>query len=353
MNMPEGALKEAIARRFSKAIKGFDDFALLGVVGQHQLGRVRVTAEGMIGDVPPGQSVNELLVHDGAQGLFDDLMNTYAAYSGVSGVQPKVLLRDSDVDADRLTHKGSTHIIKAWRPGEFDELAANEYFCMQAAKYSGIEVPELQLSATGKLLAIRRFDLVDDQYLGHEDFCVLSGFTADQKYDGSYEGIARLIKAYVSPGHVEDALQAFFKIVALSAGIQNGDAHLKNFGVVYDHCGADADVRLAPAYDLVSTTPYIPRDSMALTLGGSKAWPKEKMLAKFGRAACGLTEGECRQAMEQVADGMAMAYRDLQDHVQQEPSFMAIGQAMQDSWDAGCARSLMQVDRPVRFPVMR
>jgi len=52
--------------------------------------------------------------------------------------------------------------------------------------------------------------------------------------------------------------------------VGNGDAHLKNFGLLYrDPLGADA--RLAPAYDIVNTTAYIEEDTLALQLAGSKS----------------------------------------------------------------------------------
>jgi serine/threonine-protein kinase HipA len=42
MHIPEGHLKEELMRRFSKSVRGFDDFALLGIVGPHQLGRISI-----------------------------------------------------------------------------------------------------------------------------------------------------------------------------------------------------------------------------------------------------------------------------------------------------------------------
>ena len=221
-------------------------------------------------------------MHDGAQGLFEDLLHTYGQYSGVSGVQPKVLLRDSAAPIDRLTHRGATHLVKTFRPEEYPELAANEYFCMRAALHSGLDVPGFELSERGKFLVVERFDLNDQGYLGFEDFCVLNAWPSRAKYDGSYEGAAKQIKAFVSPHLLGQALESFFKIVALSAGLKNGDAHLKNFGVLYPDCSAAAPISFAPAYDIVTTSVYIQTDSMALLLGGSKAWPKYKMLMRFG-----------------------------------------------------------------------
>lgn len=340
MNLPEGALRDELVRRFSKAVRGFDDFAMLAIVGPHQLGRVGI-GRSEIPTGPPETSLADLLVHDGAEGLFDDLLHTYGQYSGVSGVQPKVLIRDSATTVDRLTHRGATHLIKAFRSEEFPELAANEFFCMRAALHAGLEVPEFELSERGKFLIVKRFDLPrTGEYLGFEDFCVLNGSPSKTKYDGSYEGAARQIKAYVSPHKLNQALESLFKIVALSAGLKNGDAHLKNFGVLYDHCGADASIRLAPAYDLVSTAVYIRNDNMALLLGGSKAWPKYKMLMGFGRSACNLTEKRCKELLEQVIHGMDVALVEMRRYMNSHQPFRATGEAMVDAWTSGLARSL-------------
>lgn len=341
MNLPEGALRDELVRRFSKAVRGFDDFALLAIVGPHQLGRLAITSEAVM-DRPPELSLADLLVHDGAQGLFDDLLQTYGQYSGVSGVQPKVLVRDSTAAIDRLTHRGSTHLVKTFRAEEYPELATNEYFCMRAALHCGLEVPTFELSQQGKFLIVERFDLSDRGYLGFEDFCVLNGWPSRAKYDGSYEGAARQIKAFVTPRLLTRALEAFFKIVALSVGLKNGDAHLKNFGVLYDDCGVQSSIRLAPAYDLITTSVYIRNDSMALLLGGSKAWPKYKVLMRFGRTACNLTEARCNELLQQVLHGMQTAIGEMADHCQTHQAFAEVGAAMIEQWKSGMERSLIK-----------
>ena len=342
MNLPEGPLRDELVRRFSKAVRGFDDFAMLAIVGPHQLGRVGIANTLSANEPPPETSLADLLVHDGAQGLFDDLLHTYGQYSGVSGVQPKVLVRDSATIIDRLTHRGATHLVKSFRAEEYPELAANEYFCMRAALHSGLEVPKFELSDRGKFLIVERFDLNDKGYLGFEDFCVLNAWPSKAKYDGSYEGAARQIKEFVSPSLLSQALESFFKIVALSSGLKNGDAHLKNFGVLYEHCGADAQIGLAPAYDIVTTSVYIKADSMALLLGGSKAWPKYKMLMRFGRSACNLTEGRCNELLQQVAHGMEVAMGEMAHYIRANSSFAEVGDAMMDQWKSGQARSLVK-----------
>jgi serine/threonine-protein kinase HipA len=342
MNLPEGSLRDELVRRFSKAVRGFDDFAMLAIVGPHQLGRVGIANALSANERPPETSLADLLVHDGAQGLFDDLLHTYGQYSGVSGVQPKVLVRDSATTIDRLTHRGATHLVKSFRVEEYPELAANEYFCMRAALHSGLEVPKLELSDRGKFLVVERFDLNDKGYLGFEDFCVLNAWPSRAKYDGSYEGAARQIKEFVSPPLLHQALESFFKIVALSSGLKNGDAHLKNFGVLYEHCGADAQISLAPAYDIVTTSVYIKADSMALLLGGSKAWPKYKMLMRFGRSACNLTEGRCNELLQQVAHGMDVAMGEMAHYIRANSGFAKVGDAMMEQWKSGQVRSLVK-----------
>ena len=342
MNLPEGVLREELVRRFSKAVRGFDDFSMLAVVGPHQLGRMGIANTLNASDRPPETSLADLLIHDGAEGLFDDLLETYGRYSGVSGVQPKVLVRDSASTIDRLTHRGATHLVKSFRSEEYPELAANEYFCMRAALHSGLEVPSFELSEHGKFLIVERFDLSHQGYLGFEDFCVLNAWPSKAKYDGSYEGAAKQIKAFVSPSLLKQALESFFKIVALSSGVKNGDAHLKNFGVLYENTAKDAQIQLAPAYDIVSTSVYIRSDSMALLLGGSKAWPKYKTLMRFGRSACNLTEGRCNELLQQVAHGMEIAMSEMADYISANKAFADVGDVMLEQWAAGMARSLVK-----------
>jgi serine/threonine-protein kinase HipA len=64
-----------------------------------------------------------------------------------------------------------------------------------------------------------------------------------------------------------------------NCALHNGDAHLKNFGIVYDDVQGEA--RLAPVYDLVTTSAYLPKDSLALALNGATEWPSANDLRKL------------------------------------------------------------------------
>lgn len=105
--------------------------------------------------------------------------------------------------------------------------------------------------------------------------------------------------------YVAQALYDFYKLTLLNVRIRNGDAHLKNTGILYSGMAGyrqgqmpDSTRQLAPIFDLVSTVPYLPRDTMALTLTGSKRWPKQKVLEAFGMGHCQLSKRQVVQAAE-------------------------------------------------------
>ncbi len=61
-------------------------------------------------------------------------------------------------------------------------------------------------------------------------------------------------------------------------GEDNGDAHLKNFGILYEE--GMQNRFLAPAYDVVNTLIYLEKDKPALTMFGKKVWfNKERFYA--------------------------------------------------------------------------
>src|SRR6266566_3662522 len=95
MNLPEGALRERLRLAFAKATGTFDDLDLLAIVGRSQVGRVRYTGEReQLQEDVPFQSVDEILARRREGDLYRHLLERFAEFSGISGVQPKVLLRD-------------------------------------------------------------------------------------------------------------------------------------------------------------------------------------------------------------------------------------------------------------------
>jgi serine/threonine-protein kinase HipA len=340
MNLPEGALLERLRLSFAKAVPDLDDMELLAIIGRSQIGRLRLVAEGETPGEVPGQNLEAILKFDGAEDLFEDLMERYAVHSGVSGMQPKVLLRDADSPLERVTERGATHIVKSFDPRRYPELAANEYFCLQAAHYAGIRTAHARLANNRRILIIDRFDLAaDGSYLGCEDFCVLNALRAHGRYSGSYELVAKRIGQFVSGSRQAQAYEHFFAILALSCAVENGDAHLKNFAVLYRD--AEKAVSLAPAYDLITTTVYQPRDVLALTLAGSKRFPSRDGLTAFGRSACGLSAARVRRVLDQVNEGVRTAQRDMRRYAKDHKDFAPAAERLSAAMERGLERSIL------------
>lgn len=337
-NLPEGALRERLANTFGKAFGKFDELALLSLVGRSQIGRVRLTAmDGTPGSDLPFQSIQEILDARRGGDLLDYLMEKYATHSGLSGVQPKTMVRD-DRERASTSLRGATHIVKMWNADEFPELAANEYFCLEAARRMGLEVPKFELSDSGDAIVIERFDHVDGQYIGFEDFCVLNAHASKEKYVGGYETklFGRLRGNLAIADRASDMRKAF-RLFVLNCAVRNGDAHLKNWGMTYrDSTKAP---RLAPVYDIITTTAYIAGDKMALTLDGRTNWPLHKQLMKLGQTRIDMSRAEVDATCELVADTLADVAVELSGHFRSSTA-PEIGERMVGSWQDGVRTSL-------------
>jgi serine/threonine-protein kinase HipA len=114
-------------------------------------------------------------------------------------------------------------------------------------------------------------------------------------------------------------MEQLFGMIVFACAIRNGDAHLKNFAILYDAPGRN--VRLAPAYDLVSTTPYQPKDVLALSLNGDRRFPSRKSLMHFARHACGLTNRQATVIVRRVVQGVRQAVSDMAAYSDAHPHF--------------------------------
>ncbi len=257
---------------------------------------------------------------DGTENLFEELVNKYIFRAGISGVQPKVLVPQIP-DMDRQDSKATVHtqdlIVKSGR-SEYPGLAANEYLCMTIAKEAGIAVPEFFLSKNKELFIMRRFDrTADGAALGFEDMAALAGLSSHDKYTTSYRHVARLIEVFASGDKVASSLLHLFDMVALSCIVGNGDAHLKNFGLLYTDPSSN-DCALAPAYDIVNTTAYIPEDVLALDLCGQKSFFSSRQGLLDFAAACGVNDPRDRiQHLLLTADYVLRSEADIAESIPQ------------------------------------
>ncbi|MCV6607997.1 MAG: type II toxin-antitoxin system HipA family toxin [Campylobacterales bacterium] len=320
MNLPEGALKNAITEHFSK-IKKMDDIGFLEVVGSSILGRVKF---GVKNTKEENESLDEILEKDSKE-LFESLLEKFAIRSGVSGVQPKLLLEAESKTTLNLEH----YIVKSWN-SDYPELAANEYFCMRACKNAGLEVPEFYLSKNRNLFIMKRFDIEDGKFLGFEDMCVLLGKGTEEKYDSSYEDIIKTIKNFLPPENRSKAIRTIFKAMIMNHLLGNGDGHLKNYGVLYQTDYKDS--YLTPIYDVVTTTIYNPKDIPALYLSGGKTWWKKKSYVNFGKLTCKLKASEIEEIIEECIGAVKLAKNEILEYIEENEEFREFGKKLLNTW---------------------
>ena len=196
------------------------------------------------------------------------------ASTTVTGVQAKLSLdiaRGGKDQPQRFTIVGlwGRFILKP-QTDRFVNLPENEDLTMHLAEIAGIKtVPHSLIRFTdGELCYItRRVDRTKKGVkIAMEDMCQLSERLTEDKYKGSYERIAKLIKKH-SSAPMLDVIN-FWEIVVFSWLTGNADMHLKNFSLFKP---TDNYV-LTPAYDLISTSIVMPEDDeeLALTLNGKK-----------------------------------------------------------------------------------
>lgn len=223
---------------------------------------------------------------DGSQ---DELAENMQNLS-ISGAQEKygAVLRDGKICL-AADDEQSTHILK---PAPIDKISyrkqipCNEHLTMQlASQVYGIQTAACGLcfAADGQPVYItRRFDVLPDGIkLMQEDFCSIVGRNEQEhgvefKYNGSYEDIANAIKRTIPAWPV--AMERFFRLIVFNYIYANGDAHLKNFSVLYQ----GADVQLAPAYDLINTEMHIHSTDLGLSEGLSSVLPHSDAYERTG-----------------------------------------------------------------------
>ncbi len=196
------------------------------------------------------------------------------ASTTVPGVQAKLSLdiaRANNGEQQRFTIVGlwGRFILKP-QTDRFENLPENEDLVMHLAEAAGIKTMPHSLIrfADGEICYItRRIDRAKDgQKLAMEDMCQLSERLTEDKYKGSYERIAKLIKIH-SSAPILDVVN-FWEVVLFSWLTGNADMHLKNFSLYKPK----STYILTPAYDLLSTAIVMPEDDeeLALTLNGKK-----------------------------------------------------------------------------------
>ena len=315
MNMPEGYLFELLKNLLIKEYGKIDDYILFSHLSKNIDGFLTYKEHSKIDN----KLSLESLIHTTQIDIFSKLVEQFLQNSAIAGVQPKVLVPLYD----KATLSTKEYIVKSFS-NEFPHLAENEYFCMSALKYAGIKTPKFWLAKNKKLFIMEKFTYQkdNDSFYGFEEFCVLFGYNKEKKYRGSYEQIAKAI-AKIST-QASDDLKEFYKMMAMNYLLKNGDAHLKNFGMIYT---ADKEQRfLAPAYDVINTIIYLPKDKPALNLAGKKVWFSQKELIEFGVKNCILTQKEAKDIIDNSIKAIKKTIVDIEEYILKNIDFKEFGE---------------------------
>lgn len=224
----------------------------------------------------------------------------------VPGVQKKLslhLVSDSNKPRLTLVNYPTGYILKP-QVAEFEALPESEQLIMTMADMAGIStVPHALIKGNKGLAYItKRVDrnLTGDkvEMLAMEDFCQLDLRLTEDKYRGSYERCAKIIKQYSSRVGIDMA--EFYIRLVFCFIVGNSDMHLKNFSLIETAEGSGEYV-LSPAYDLLPVNANMPADKeqFALAMNGKKQNLRKGDFLKFADT-CGIT----RQTAEKLIENL-------------------------------------------------
>lgn len=301
--LPEGPLRAYLAAH--AGVKPEREFFLLAALGADLPGGLVITPLDEEGEGPPHAPA---LPDQEAQQPEQPVLRF-----SLAGVQLKLsaMLEATGGLTIPAGGLGGEWIVKL-PSAEYPSVPENEFAMLALAKAIGITVPENRLvpvteiqglpSDLGRLrgnaLAVARFDRGPGGKRIHmEDFAQVFGLFPDDKYDKrSYANIAAVLWAETGEGGTYD----FVRRLAFCVLIGNGDMHLKNWSLLYPDRRTPT---LSPAYDLVSTVPYIPADKLALTLGE-------------GRSLARISKEQVRRFAETAGLPVSPAWETVRDTVQ-------------------------------------
>jgi serine/threonine-protein kinase HipA len=272
--LPEGPLRKYLAER--AGVKEHSEFFLLWMLGRDLPGAISVhPADGK--ELPP-QVEEELTPAERSNMLRFSL----------AGVQLKFSALQNGVKAGGLVIPvegvGGSWIVKL-PSQQYPGVPENEFSMMTIAKSMGMDVPDLQLleldaidglpdgigELKGQAMAIKRFDRSDKGPVHIEDFAQVFSVYPEGKYDhATYRRIASVLGIETGDADIAE----FIRRLVFSTLIGNADMHLKNWSLIYKDGRTPT---LSPAYDLLSTIPYIADETMALK------YSRTKKMAEFSK----------------------------------------------------------------------
>ena len=273
--LPEGSLRELIAQGLKVHVD--NELHILSYLGEDLPGAIEATP------MEPEDVPNSVLkTHGKAKAVKFEKLTRGNKFS-LAGVQMKFSMKEKDgrYNLSKGDVLGDWIIKTPSTKHKFVPL--NEYTAMSLAGLVGVDIPEIKLVELYKLdnlpqinlpdekkaFAIKRFDREDNQRIHMEDFAQILVKYPHEKYaSANYETIGKVIYDFSGDG-LADA-QQFARRLLVNILLANGDAHLKNWSLLYSD---KITPRLSAAYDIVTTNVYIENETQyALNLGKTKEW---------------------------------------------------------------------------------
>jgi len=264
--LPEGHLRTYLAER--GGVNPEREYMLLQLLGDDLPGAVIVKPDDNIRHAVERKGETETI--KGKQSYRFSLAGVQLKFSAILESKGGLTIPAKGVGGDWIVKLPSQ---------SFMHVPENEWSMLHLAGEAGILVPETNLVPLDKVknlpdlgifsgrnaLAVKRFDRKENGSRIHiEDFAQVYGQYPKNKYGKvSYLNIANMLWTLTG----EEGLIDFIRRLVFTIIIGNGDMHLKNWSFIY-HDGITPT--LSPAYDFVSTIPYVPSDTLALTLSHTK-----------------------------------------------------------------------------------
>ena len=319
--LPEGYLYEIFKNLLTKEYGYIDDYLIFSKLAPNIQNRLTFKSE--FDKLDFNFLDIETIVENDTNDTFRKLLDTFLNKNAISGVQPKTVALLKEKETLRIKE----YIIKTWGE-EYPYLAENEYFCLKACQRAGIKIPNITLSKNKMFLIVENFIFNGEETLGFEEILSLQDKNRDSKYNGSYEQVAKTIYQFTT--QKKESLASYYKIVVMNYLLKNGDAHLKNFGLLFSE--DFSRIWLSPAYDVVNTTSYIFQDKPALMMQGKKVWYGKKALVSFGIKHCLLTKQEAEKFYRVCENALQETIVEIANYIAENPHFQTIGKRMIESF---------------------
>lgn len=273
--LPEGALRELLAQSLKTHVD--NEFQIFSCLGQDLPGALTATL------LPPENIPKHVLDAHGDAKLIGLNVPVDGNKFSLAGVQMKFSMKERDGRYNLTTGSELGDWIVKTPSTKYKQVPVNEFTSMSLAALAGIDIPEIKLIEMDRLnalpqinlpdeklaYAIKRFDRDGETRIHMEDFAQVFVKYAHEKYDAAnYEQIGRILFQYSANGLAD--VQQFAKRLLVNILLANGDAHLKNWSLIYPDRFMPS---LSPAYDIVFTRAYIPNEAgFALNLARAKEW---------------------------------------------------------------------------------